>query len=92
LALRDFCWLTVPVRIVIPKIDSVYLTSLCIFSVVVFCLILYDDIQLYGKMNLGFELSTIMALDGMHVGSIYGTIPPGPLIISFDGKIIYFVI
>jgi hypothetical protein len=43
----------------IPKIDSIYLASSGIFSVVVFCLILYDDIRLYGKLNLGFELSTI---------------------------------
>ena len=51
---RDFWWLTVPIMIVAPKIECMYLASLGIFSFVVFCLILYDDIQLYGKTNLEF--------------------------------------
>jgi hypothetical protein len=68
-----------------------YLAFWGIFSVVVFCHILYDEIRLYGKMNLGFEMSDIITLDGMHVGRMYGTIPPEPLTISFDGVIIYFV-
>jgi hypothetical protein len=55
--------------IVIPEINTMYLASMGIFSVVVFCHELYDDIQLYGTMNLGFELSATVALDGMHVRS-----------------------